>query len=163
MKTCAFFVWQTSHLILMKFSVLLQPVGLLKLMLNLFDMNRVQWRELCLLDFVRQTFDIGFCLHSCESICFKLRMLIETASCTFWYQFKLPWGTLRVTGLWESLNLCILLESGALVDHVRERTAKKSCKYGEYVSLAHLLFGLILCWDCGFCGTLLKGQKWTNA
>ena len=42
----------------MKISVLLQPVGLPKLMLNLFGKSDIQVRELCSRDFMKYTFDI---------------------------------------------------------------------------------------------------------
>ena len=36
--------------------------------------------------------------------------------------------------------VCVCLSNG---DYVREMTAKKSCKYGEYGSFQHLLFLLL--------------------
>ena len=51
-----------------KFSMLPQPVGLLKLMLNLFCTSNIQGRELCQHDFVKYTFNFVMCQDTCERI-----------------------------------------------------------------------------------------------
>ena len=56
----------------MKFSMLPQPVGLLKLMLNLFFIIDIQGRELCWHDFMKYPYNIVLCQDTCELICFKL-------------------------------------------------------------------------------------------
>ena len=55
-----------------------QPVGLLKLMLNLFRTISVQWRELYVCNFIKYTFNIGLHQDTCEPICFKLGMMLGT-------------------------------------------------------------------------------------
>ena len=52
----------------MKFGVLPQPVGLLKLLLNLFCTSNIGERTICL-DFIKYAFDL--CWDTCEPICFK--------------------------------------------------------------------------------------------
>ena len=47
MKTFAHVFWNISQLIWMKFGRIPQPIGLLKLMLNLFHMIAIQGREIC--------------------------------------------------------------------------------------------------------------------
>ena len=63
--------------VLMKLSMS-QPLGLLKLMRNSFSTNRIERRELCLHDFMKYTFDIVMCQDTCEPICFKLVMMVNT-------------------------------------------------------------------------------------
>ena len=63
------------HLIRMKFSMWPQPLSLLKLMLNLFCTKNVQGRKLCWCDFYKIT--TVLCWHTCELICFKLRMVLS--------------------------------------------------------------------------------------
>ena len=55
--------------ILIRFSALPQPVGCLKLMLNLFLTINIQIRELCLRDVIKYAFDIDLRPDTCEPIC----------------------------------------------------------------------------------------------
>ena len=59
----------------MKFSVLLQPVDLLKLMLDSFCTSTIQDRELTEVT-SSYTFNIGTCHDTCEPICFKVGMML---------------------------------------------------------------------------------------
>ena len=74
---CVFFLFffpilsEISLLIWMKFSMLPQPVGLLKLSLDLFCRSNILRRELCRRYFVRYQ-------NICEPICFKLGMMLIT-------------------------------------------------------------------------------------
>ena len=68
---------EISQLIWMKFSKMLQPVGVLKLMLNLFCRSNIQGRELCWYDFIKHMINIALCQDTCGSICFKLGMMLD--------------------------------------------------------------------------------------
>ena len=61
----------------MKFSLLPQPVGLLKLMLNLCFTSNIQGKELCGHDLMKYRFSIVMCQDACERICFKLGMMLN--------------------------------------------------------------------------------------
>ena len=63
----------------MKFSVLAQPVGLLKLMLNLCCTHNIQGRKLYC-DFTEYMFNITICQDTCELICFKLALMLNTTN-----------------------------------------------------------------------------------
>ena len=69
---------QTLVLICMKFSMLPQSVGLLKLMLNLFCTRYIQETGLCWPDYIKYTFNIITCQDTHERICFKLCMMLDT-------------------------------------------------------------------------------------
>ena len=63
----------------MTFSVLPKLNGLLKLMLSLFCRNNIQGRELCWHDFYAIcTFNIIMCQDTCEPVCFKLGVMLDT-------------------------------------------------------------------------------------
>ena len=51
-KTCTLIFLQISDLVLIKFSMLLQPLILFKLLRSLFCAMNIQWRELFLHDFI---------------------------------------------------------------------------------------------------------------
>ena len=85
----------------MKFSVLSQPVGLLKLVLNLCvcvcaraHTHNIQERKLCWCDFMKYMFNIVMCQDTCEPICFKLWMILDT---TKLYSLISSWITLMFT------------------------------------------------------------------
>ena len=61
------------HLIWIKFHLLPQPVGFLKLRINLFCTNVIMRRELCLSDFIKYAISIALCCNTCELIFSKLR------------------------------------------------------------------------------------------
>ena len=61
----------------MKFSVLPQPVGLLKLVEIVFCVINAQGRELCFY-FVKHTFNIGLCSDACKLISVKLSVMTDT-------------------------------------------------------------------------------------
>ena len=139
-----------------KFSLLPQPAGLLKLMLNLFCTITIQGRELCWCDFMKYMFNSVMCQDICEPICVILGMLLNT---TKLYCLIPVWMTLMFTQghrVRESWNLCshcvVKLHEAAqlfmMVDYVRKMTVKKSCKYGEYGLFERLLFS--------FCMLLMK-------
>ena len=70
-----FFFSKFSRILLsiwMKFSMLPRPIGLLKLMLNLFCTHNIQGRELCSYDCIKYMFYIVLRQDTCELICFKL-------------------------------------------------------------------------------------------
>ena len=77
----------------MNFSMLPQPVGLLKLML-IFCPSNIQGRELCSSDFVKYMFNIVMCQDICEPICFKLGMMLNTIEL---YSLIPHWMTLMFT------------------------------------------------------------------
>ena len=77
-KTSALIFLQISQSIWVKFSMLPQSVGLLKLMLNTFHVISIQGRELYLHDCVKYIFNIGLCSDSFEPISFTLSMMIDT-------------------------------------------------------------------------------------
>ena len=89
----------------MKFGLLPQPVGLLKLMLNLFHVMNVQGRELYLRGFVKYIFNSGFHLDAYELISFKLDLMIDTTGLNIWYQLEWPWPALRVRRMLELIQL----------------------------------------------------------
>ena len=65
--------------ILIKFSMLPQPFGLLKLMLTLFCKIYFQGRELYKADFRKCTFNIGLCPDTYKLICSKLGSTLNTS------------------------------------------------------------------------------------
>ena len=77
---------------------------LLKLMLNLFFTNHIQWRELGRHDFMKYTFNIVMCQDTCELICFKFDVMLNI---TIFYSLIPVWMTLmfargyRITGKLE--------------------------------------------------------------
>ena len=73
-KTPVFIFSEILHSVWMKFSLLPQPAGLLKPMLESFCRSTIQGRELC-----RRDFHIVMCRGTCEPICFKLGMMLDTA------------------------------------------------------------------------------------
>ena len=75
----------------MNFSTLPQPVGLLKLVLNMFCTDIVKGRELC---FIKYTNNFILGLGTCEPICFRLGMMIDTAKL---YILNPPSVTLMLT------------------------------------------------------------------
>ena len=60
----------------MKYSMLPGLVDLWKHMLNLFHTINIQGRELYLGEFIKNTFNTGFCLNACELISYTFVMLI---------------------------------------------------------------------------------------
>ena len=130
----------------MKFNMLPQPVGLLKLMQKWFA--QVQGRELCSHKFLKYMFDIVMCQDTCIQMCVKLGMILNS---TKFYSLIPEWMTLmctqghRVTGklelvqsfcgkdAWSNSNVCD-------VDYVIKMTVTKSCKHGKYWTFEHLLF-----------------------
>ena len=85
-----------------QFSLLPQPLGLLKCMLNLFHMINFQGRLLYLHDFIKYTFNICLCQNTCEPFFFsKPGMMLDTNSAV-WFQFEWPWPSVKVTELWDS-------------------------------------------------------------
>ena len=73
-KTLVSIFSEILQLVWIKFSLSPQLVGLLKLRLS-----NVQERELCWRDFVKYTFIIVLYQDTCELICFKLIMMLDTA------------------------------------------------------------------------------------
>ena len=78
----------------MEFSLFPQPVGLLKFMLRIFHTISIQWREHFLGDCIEYTFSTGLCRDSCEVICFRCGMIVDT---TELYSMIIVWMTLAVT------------------------------------------------------------------
>ena len=93
---------EISWSIWMKFCKLPQPVVLLKLVLNLLCRSNVQGRELCRHDFRKGTVNIVLCQYSCELICFKLGMMIDS---TKLYNLIPVWMTLMFTKVTGKLEL----------------------------------------------------------
>ena len=79
----------------MKFSLLPQPAGLLKLMLDLFCISDIDWRELSWRDFIKYKINIVMCWDACESICFKLGTMLGIPKL---YSLIPVWMTLVLTG-----------------------------------------------------------------
>ena len=77
-KTSGLKFLQTCLSIWMKFNVLSQPAGLVKLMLNWFHTFDSQGRGLNLCDFINCTFNIGLFWDICELISFKLGVVLNT-------------------------------------------------------------------------------------
>ena len=71
-RKCRYRLW-------MKFSLLSQPVGFLKLMLNSFSTSIIEGRELCWCGCMKYAFNIVMCQDTCEPICFKLGVMLNTA------------------------------------------------------------------------------------
>ena len=69
---------QISKSIWMKCSLLPQAVGVLKLMLNLLRTICIQRRELYSRDCVKYIFNTGLRGDTCEQICFRLGMMLDT-------------------------------------------------------------------------------------
>ena len=65
-KTLVFIFSEISQWIWMEFNLLPQPVGLLKLMLNLFCTSTIQGREICWCEFVKYMIYIVLCRDICE-------------------------------------------------------------------------------------------------
>ena len=145
-KTLVFIFSQIFVSIWMEFSMLTQPVGLLKLILNLFYTSNIQGRVLCRYDFMNYTFNINMFQDTCEPICFKVGvMLNSTKLCSLIQVWKTVMFTLchRIMGKLEFMQSfsCKLREATQMfmiVDFVRKITVKKSFKYGEYGSFRAL-------------------------
>ena len=78
----------------MKYSLVLQLVGLLKLLLNLFCAVNIQERELCLDDFITYTSYTGQCSDIYKLICYNLYMMLNT---TKLFSLIPVWMTLTFT------------------------------------------------------------------
>ena len=78
----------------MECSLLAHPVGLLKLMLNLFCTSNIQEKELCWRDFIKYMINIVVCRDACEPICFKLDVMLGM---TKLYNLIPVWMTLVFT------------------------------------------------------------------
>ena len=78
----------------MKFSMLPQHVSLWKFMLNLFCTNDIQGRELCWHDFMKYTFNVVICQDTCQSVFFKLGMMLNMTNV---YSLIPVWMTLMFT------------------------------------------------------------------
>ena len=63
-KTSVCILSKMSQSIWVKFSLLPQPVVLFRLILNMFHLINIQWRELCLHDFCKGYFNTGLCLDT---------------------------------------------------------------------------------------------------
>ena len=74
----------------MKFSLVLQPACLLKLILNLFCTINFQEGELYLPDFIKYAFNFGMRQNICKLICFKLGMMLDMTNL---YSMILVWMT----------------------------------------------------------------------
>ena len=59
--------------------MLQQPVGLFKLMLDLFHMIYVQGKDLLLHDFMKYTIDTDLPWGTHKLICFRLGIMLDTA------------------------------------------------------------------------------------
>ena len=76
----------------MKLSILLQSVGLFKLMLYLFHMIDIQGRDFFLDDFIKCALNSGLCSDAQEvevPIFFKLGIMLDVTKLyiLIWYQF----------------------------------------------------------------------------
>ena len=71
----------------MKFSILPQSLGSLKLLLNLFSRIDIQGRELYICDFAKYALNMGLCLGVYEPFSFKLGMMIHTNKLYILIQF----------------------------------------------------------------------------
>ena len=67
----------------MKISLLSHSVVLLNIMLNLFCISNFKGQELCWCDSMKYTFSIIMCPDTCELICFKLDMMLNTTELLF--------------------------------------------------------------------------------
>ena len=85
---------QIYVLIWMKLGILPQPVGLLKLMLDWFYISNIQGRERLWCYFMKYMFNIVMHQDTCEPICFKLGMVLNT---TKLYSLIPIWMTLMFT------------------------------------------------------------------
>ena len=131
----------------MKFSMLSQPAGSLKLLLHLFCISTTQGRELCWRDFMTYTFGIVVCQDTCEPICFKLGVMLNTTEvCSLilvWIIVSFSQSHWVMGKLELEQSFCCKVEwsnSNVQNDYVRKATVKKSCKYGKYGSFELLLF-----------------------
>ena len=89
----------------MKFSLLPQPVGMLKahakfILIKLFKGENSATR------FMKHTFSIVMCQNTCEPICFKRDMMQNTTKLYSLIQFEWLWCILKVTGLQTTENVC---------------------------------------------------------
>ena len=122
-----------------------QPVGLLKLVLNLFRTISIQGRELYSRDFIRMyTFFLGLLPDAYEPISFELDTILDTTvlmTLIFTQAHMLTRQNFRSHSVvkWQGT-----IQTFATIDHVGEMTAKKFPSYGEYGSFECLLFLLIL-------------------
>ena len=100
---------EISQLIRIKFSMLPQPVGLLKPLLNLFCTDDIEGREFCWHEFIKHNFNMVLCRDTC-----KLGMMLSTNK---FYSLMYTQGH-RVTGklefvqsfcckvAWSNSNVC---------------------------------------------------------
>ena len=123
----------------MKFSLLRQPVGLFKLMLNWFYTSNIQRRELCWCDLMKSTFKIVI-RDTGELICFNVDMTLNTSSL---FSLIPVWMTLMFTQGGSVMGKVELVQSFCCKvawsnsdvhdDYVGKVTVKKSCKWGIWI------------------------------
>ena len=89
----------------MKFSILPQPVGLLKLTQTLFCEIDIQGREVCLHDFMKKSFSTGLRLDTCDWTGFKLDMVLDV---TKFYSMIPLWITLTFSH--EATQLFVIID-----------------------------------------------------
>ena len=70
---------QISASILLKLSMLPQPVRLLKLTLDVFCRINIQWGELYSNDYIKSTLNTGQLSNTYKPIRFRLSMMLDTA------------------------------------------------------------------------------------
>ena len=135
--------------------MLSEPIGLLKLMLNLFYMSNIQGRELCWHDFMKYMINIVLCWDTCE-LCFKLGMMLDMSKLygliPVWMSVMLTQDH-RVTGKLEILQsfCCKVAWSNLIVfdgwfckgDDSEVQYGKHGSQYGTHRSSEHLL---LFCW-----------------
>ena len=81
------------------------PVGLFKLILNLFCWTDTEGRQLYLSDFIEHS-DIGLCSDACEPILFKHGMTLDT---TKFYSLISVWMILTSSQGFEKTATCAII------------------------------------------------------
>ena len=98
--------WQMWVLIWIKFSLLLQPGGWLKLMLNLSCRSSIQGKDVCWCDFSDYMLNMVMCQDTCKRNCFQLGMMLNTTKLYSLLVIGVSWVLRQVTGLGKRSSLC---------------------------------------------------------
>ena len=96
------------HLLSFILDKLLRLIGLMNLIFIWSHPIKMQDWKPFLCDFItkKRTF---FLQRGIYTLFFTLMRWQRPLNSTFWYQFKWPWPSFKVTGVWEIRNFCILL------------------------------------------------------
>ena len=162
--------FQILQSVWMKFSLLPQSVGLLKLLSYLFCTSNILERELCRHDFIKYMINIVLCQGPCELIWFKLGVMLDTTNLysviPVWMSLMFTQGH-RVTGKLELVQsfCCGIAWSNSIIHDcwLCKEDDFEETLYGKYGSFALLVLnGCLKSTHRQVRSALCKADIWTN-